>query len=101
VPGSESKSFGSTPALDLLLSSVCLVHTVEVFEIEQPHGKSCLGIQRALAVVVLGKPMLEIARAADIERSVGALEDVHVGHDDDPRSLKGAAREEDGDRCTF
>ena len=76
----QSQSFRPAPALDLLLTRERSVDPIEAFEVEQSHRQPVPRVGGAQTFVVLPHPPLKIAGATYVERTITALENVHVRH---------------------
>lgn len=76
----QRQSLGPTPSLHLLLAQEGILNPVVLLEVQKPNGETVLRVDRRLPLLVLGETAVEVPRAADIERPVAALEDVHEGH---------------------
>lgn len=81
VPADERLALGATPSLDLLLEGERVDDRLELSTPDELNGApgACVRSAKVLAVV-LREALLEVDRAADVVRVVGALEDVGVRH---------------------
>jgi hypothetical protein len=78
VSGSERGLLRVRPALQLPLSGECITERREGFGVDDLDGASLSGPRCALAAVVVGNASLEVLAGSDIERAVGATENVGV-----------------------